>query len=132
MSGVILITCIFSFAIYVVVAIFGLITFAGTGELSDNIIMMYPRSYITLAGEACLASMVLLSYPLLLHPARVSVDKIIDGVMKREDNHEPVSLIRHILITAGLIAGSWILAISINDLSIVLSFVGATYVFSLF
>jgi amino acid permease len=63
----------------------------------------------------------------LIHPARASLDKIIDGLMHWDNSSEPKSFMRHALVTSGLIASTWLIAIAIEDLSVVLSFVGATY-----
>lgn len=57
-----------SFMIYLTVAIFGVIAFEAAGPLEPNIMSMYPRGPFILAGQGCLVTLVLLSYPLLVRP----------------------------------------------------------------
>ena len=80
-----------------------------------------PPSAIITGGQISLAILFLLSYPLQCHPARASLDKVISG-----GSRESMSQTRFVAITAGLLAGSYLLACTVEDLSTVLSLVGAT------
>jgi amino acid permease len=60
---------IFSYTIYLFIAVFGCLSFAGVEKLSDNIINMYPKGTAVLIGKICISLLVLLSYPLQVNIA---------------------------------------------------------------
>ncbi|KAJ3329892.1 Ubiquitin-conjugating enzyme E2 2 [Blyttiomyces sp. JEL0837] len=108
-----------AFVIYQVIGIIGYLTFGNL--VSTNVIEMYPSSSIITGGQFALAVLFLLSYPLQCHPARASLDKVIT-----RGSSEPMSRMRFVLVTSGLLVGSYVLAIAVKDLSTVLALVGAT------
>ncbi|KAJ1547367.1 hypothetical protein HK096_003235 [Nowakowskiella sp. JEL0078] len=109
-----------AFSTYELIGILGYITF-GT-SVSSNIIANYPNSALISGGQLAIAFLVLLSYPLQVHPARASLDKVVS-------QGAPVSLMsqtKFVTITLFLIVFSYVIAIKVHNLSTVLSIVGAT------
>lgn len=94
-----------------------------------KIIQMYPVSPFVTGGQLAIAILVLLSYPLQLHPCRASLHKVTAG----DTNLETA---RFSLLTLCIMFFSYVIAITgtffilrnviVNDLSTILSFVGAT------
>lgn len=78
---------------------------------------MYPTSAIVTGGQLAIAMLVLLSYPLQIHPCRASLHKVLYRD-KTSSNFVPLTLC--------IMAASLIIAISVQNLSTVLSVVGAT------
>ncbi|KAJ3253037.1 hypothetical protein HDU77_004773 [Chytriomyces hyalinus] len=106
--------------VYQLIGITGYLTFGNS--VGGNIISMYPPSSIITGGQISLAVLFLLSYPLQCHPARASLEKVLTGgnpAIQMTD-------FRFGAITSGLLLGSYLIAISVDDLSTVLSLVGAT------
>ncbi|KAJ3010474.1 UNVERIFIED_CONTAM: hypothetical protein HDU68_002118 [Siphonaria sp. JEL0065] len=83
---------------------------------------MYPPGAVITGGQISLAILFLLSYPLQCHPARNSLEKVLTG----GNTAIQMTEFRFTAITTGLLVGSYLIAISVNDLSTVLSLVGAT------
>jgi amino acid permease len=137
---------------YEVIAIFGYITFGS--KVTANIIEMYPSTSLFIAvGQLAIVVLVLFSYPLQVHPCRNCLDKVVfhtphhvkhihtasaagadsdEGVeveIEGElDEHEPseMSTLRHTLLTGLIVVGGFAVAYFIDDLRLVLSFVGST------
>jgi len=129
---------------YEIIAVFGYLTFGS--KVGANIIAMYPSTSLFIAvGQLAIVILVLFSYPLQVHPCRNCLDKVFhDGkvlVAKRrgvdvgeedeedfEDEHGPheMSPLKHTLLTMGIIACGFTVAYFVNDLQLVLSFVGST------
>ncbi|KAJ3210282.1 hypothetical protein HDU82_008432 [Entophlyctis luteolus] len=110
-----------AFFVYQTIGICGYLTFGPS--VAGNIISMYPASspVITL-GQAALAVLFLLSYPLQCHPARASLEKVIT----RGNATIEMTRTRFTVLTAGLLFASWIVAVVVDDLATVLALVGAT------
>lgn len=106
---------------------------------------MYPRTKVVLIGQVGIVVLVLFSYPLQLHPARASLDKFLfphrvalsdddrdDGSNADEDcSHgggggEEIPLGRFVLESAALLFATFLIAMFVSSLEIVLGFVGAT------
>jgi len=113
-----------AFWVYTLIGVFGYLSF-GDGA-GDNIITMYPKSWVITGGQICIAILVALSYPLQCHPCRTSLDKVVDGIMCVDSVDEPPSNLKHNAMTIGILICSWIVAITVSDLSTILGFVGAT------
>jgi amino acid permease len=79
-----------------------------------------PSAIIT-GGQFAIAILVLLSFPLQCHPCRLSIDKCI-----AQGAHSTFSPFRFKLITLAIVLGAYLIAITVNDLSMVLGVVGAT------
>ncbi|KAJ7117491.1 transmembrane amino acid transporter protein-domain-containing protein [Mycena epipterygia] len=129
---------------YEVIAIFGYLTFGST--VGANIIAMYPSTSLFIAvGQLAIVILVLFSYPLQVHPCRNCLDKIFhaDAVIKQatvadtaaeddvpevDDDHAAgeMSALKHTLLTTAIVASGFTIAYFVNDLQLVLSFVGST------
>lgn len=60
--------------IFISVSLTGYLTFGNT--LTGNILLMYDNNFYTQTGRALLILMVVLSFPLMFHPARVSFNNV--------------------------------------------------------
>ncbi|KAL1922374.1 uncharacterized protein VTP21DRAFT_9913 [Calcarisporiella thermophila] len=115
--------------IYEVVGILGYLTFGNTAP--SNIISAYPASWLVTIGRISIVILVLFSFPLQCHPCRNSLDKIAYGLWSSPSvvsnkPPEPPSTQKHVLMTTGIILASYLISISVSQLDLVLSFVGAT------
>ncbi|KIK08887.1 hypothetical protein K443DRAFT_671943 [Laccaria amethystina LaAM-08-1] len=134
---------------YEIIAVFGYLTFGS--KVGSNIIAMYPSVSLFIAiGQLAIVVLVLFSYPLQVHPCRNCLDKVFhtahvappvkpviveDGDAEdepeddeNEDDHGHVemSTLKHTLLTTGIIASGFTVAYFVDDLRMVLSFVGST------
>ncbi|KAJ3491871.1 hypothetical protein NLI96_g402 [Meripilus lineatus] len=127
---------------YEIIAVFGYLTF-GT-KVGANIIAMYPSTSLFIAiGQLAIAILVMFSYPLQVHPCRNCLDKVFhaattqykpvpDGEEDEEDvddeNHVPADMtpMKHTLLTVAIVASGFAIAYFVDDLQMVLSFVGST------
>ncbi|KJA28074.1 hypothetical protein HYPSUDRAFT_34403 [Hypholoma sublateritium FD-334 SS-4] len=133
---------------YEVIAIFGYLTFGS--KVGPNIIAMYPSTSLFIAiGQLAIVILVLFSYPLQVHPCRNCLDKIFhsghvaeapkaDSETEDEDEGEPnedehghgphaeMSKFKYTALTSAIIIGGFTIAYLVDDLQIVLAFVGAT------
>ncbi|KAJ7250487.1 transmembrane amino acid transporter protein-domain-containing protein [Mycena haematopus] len=131
---------------YEVIAVFGYLTFGST--VGANIIAMYPSTSLFIAvGQAAIVVLVLFSYPLQVHPCRNCLDKIFhagevkyiapsaaEGEGEGADEDEvdadhasgEMSALKHTLLTAAIVTSGFTIAYFVDDLQLVLSFVGST------
>ncbi|KAJ7464531.1 transmembrane amino acid transporter protein-domain-containing protein [Mycena latifolia] len=129
---------------YEVIAVFGYLTFGST--VGANIIAMYPSTSLFIAvGQLAIVILVLFSYPLQVHPCRNCLDKIFHAkeVLKQvtaaaaaeddvlpevDDDHAAgeMSALKHVLLTTAIVVSGFTIAFFVNDLQLVLSFVGST------
>ncbi|KAF9475011.1 AAAP amino acid transporter [Pholiota conissans] len=134
---------------YEVIAIFGYLTFGN--KVGPNIIAMYPSTSLFIAvGQLAIVILVLFSYPLQVHPCRNCLDKVFNpshsvppksvSTEEEEDDdqsiiggdehghvaHTEMSSFKHNALTAAIVIGGFTVAYLVDDLQIVLSFVGAT------
>jgi len=123
--------------IYEIIAIFGYLTFGS--KVGANIIAMYPSTSLFIAiGQLAIAILVMFSYPLQVHPCRNCLDKVFhmghvvktsDGEEEVEDEHggsPDMSPLKHILLTITIVVCGFAIAFFVDDLQMVLSFVGST------
>jgi len=136
--------------IYEIIAIFGYLTFGS--NVGANIIAMYPETTVFVAiGQVAIVVLVLFSYPLQVLPCRNCLDKVwddadmvvhkVDHAIEGEedggveplpvqvhDAHDPSDMgaVKFILLTSIIIAGGFSIAFFVDDLQLVLSFVGST------
>jgi len=121
--------------VYEIIAVFGYLTFGS--RVSANIIAMYPSTSLFIAiGQLAIAILVLFSYPLQVHPCRNCIDKVFhfgsandkleDDTV--EDEHAPgeMSPLKHTLLTTAVVFGGFSIAYFVDNLEMVLSFVGST------
>lgn len=60
--------------LFIIIGVAGYLTF---GDLvNGNIILLYPSAFSTTVGRFCIVFMVVFSFPLMIHPARISVNNI--------------------------------------------------------
>ncbi|KAH9926959.1 transmembrane amino acid transporter protein-domain-containing protein [Fomitopsis serialis] len=115
--------------IYEIIAIFGYLTFGS--KVGANIIAMYPSTSLFIAiGQFAIAILVMFSYPLQVHPCRNCLDKVFHiGHVEVEDEHggsPDMSPLKHILLTVTIVVCGFAIAFFVDDLQMVLSFVGST------
>ncbi|PPQ63803.1 hypothetical protein CVT24_009798, partial [Panaeolus cyanescens] len=133
---------------YEVIAVFGYLTFGS--KVGPNIIAMYPSTTLFIAfGQLAIVVLVLFSYPLQVHPCRNCLDKVFhhgdpaavpksrdaDGAEDEEVTaelegdehaHAEMSTLKHVVLTSAIIASGFTIAFLVDNLELVLSFVGAT------
>ena len=113
-------------------------------QVKANIIAMYPSTSLFIAvGQLAIVILVLFSYPLQVHPCRNCLDKVFaDGSAlihhkvstdeEEEDildgDHAPADMtpFKHTILTTVIVAAGFSIAFFVNDLQLVLSFVGST------
>ncbi|KAI0766633.1 transmembrane amino acid transporter protein-domain-containing protein [Trametes elegans] len=126
--------------IYEIIAVFGYLTFGS--KVGANIIAMYPSTSLFIAvGQLAIAILVMFSYPLQVHPCRNCLDKVFHAghIMSKpgadeeeeelEDEHggsHDMSPLKHTLLTLAIVASGFAIAYFVDDLQMVLSFVGST------
>ncbi|KAG1461218.1 hypothetical protein G6F46_004116 [Rhizopus delemar] len=102
--------------IYELVAVLGYLSFGK--NVKGNIILEYPQSYFVAFGRLAIVILVIFSYPLQAHPCRASLEK----TLAHHTSHKR----SHFILTTAILVLSFLVAISISQLDIVLSFVGST------
>ncbi|KAI1793448.1 vacuolar amino acid transporter 5 [Ganoderma leucocontextum] len=127
--------------IYEIIAVFGYLTFGS--KVGPNIIAMYPTTSLFIAvGQVAIAILVMFSYPLQVHPCRNCLDKVFhagqaakpaigtdDDDDEPEDEHHAshdMTPLKHTVLTIAIVAGGFAIAYFVDDLKMVLSFVGST------
>ncbi|KAL8287637.1 hypothetical protein RQP46_003495 [Phenoliferia psychrophenolica] len=114
--------------IYQVLGILGYLTF-GT-HVGSNIIEMYPHSVLVSICQLALVVLVLFSYPLQVHPARASLDKAIfppsDDAESGDHDSAEIPLGRFVVETSAILLTTFLISMFVDDLSVILGFVGAT------
>ncbi|KAF9525338.1 transmembrane amino acid transporter protein-domain-containing protein [Crepidotus variabilis] len=131
---------------YLIIAVFGYLTFGS--QVEANIIAMYPSTSLFIAiGQLAIVILVMFSYPLQVHPCRHCLDKVfhpehlaeaIKATEAEAENdevelggdehghHQGLSPFKHFVFTTCIVATGFLTAYFVNDLQLVLSFVGAT------
>jgi amino acid permease len=118
---------------YEVIGVLGYLTFGS--RVGANIIQMYPASSLFIAvGQLAIVVLVLVSYPLQVHPCRNCLDKVFhfgntyqsvpagdeDTVAEVEDDvhgpHADMSKARHTALTAAIIVSGFLIAYFVDDL----------------
>lgn len=144
--NMVIFTSIFSAtATYEIIALFGYLTFGS--KVGPNIIAMYPSTTIFIAiGQFAIVVMVMFSYPLQVHPCRGCLDKVIgkaapppsevqsmvdDEEVEAEaldphGSHGKMSKTKHITLTSAIVGLGFAIAYFVDDLQLILSFVGST------
>lgn len=141
---------------YEIIAVFGYLTFGSkvsfifpegkialthSTQVGANIIAMYPSTSLFIAiGQLAIVILVLFSYPLQVHPCRNCLDKMLhpdkpaapstaaDEDEEESDDHAHVQLPawKHTLLTSIIIGLGFLVAFNVDDLGLVLAFVGST------
>lgn len=120
--------------VYEIVAIFGYLTFGST--IGPNVIAMYPpRSLFVAVGQVAIVILVMLGYPLQLHPSRACFDKVYTEMRKMSSKVEPgedaedeeddghgsgheIPALRHTIITTVLLVTTFSIAYFVSNLQI--------------
>ncbi|SCV73877.1 BQ2448_6307 [Microbotryum intermedium] len=122
--------------IYEILGILGYLCFGNL--VGSNIIEMYPHSLLVSICQLGLVILVLFSYPLQLHPARASLDKVLypptdenvsgAGGAGQVDDHasSEIPLGRFVLESSGILLTTFCISMFVSSLEVVLGFVGAT------
>ncbi|CAG8484238.1 12582_t:CDS:2, partial [Ambispora gerdemannii] len=125
--------------IYQLIGIIGYLTFGD--DVLPNVISQYKANTIVTIGRVAIVILVLFSYPLQAHPCRVSLDKTIlsFSALRESNNVSTDNLLneqrykaalpsnqRYIIITTAILFSSYLLAMLVSKLDLVLAFVGST------
>lgn len=136
---------------YILVGITGYLSYGD--HVNDNIVSMYAPSVATTIGRLAIVILVMFSYPLQVHPCRASVDAVIkwrpNTKSKKGNESSPspgrtepllgpakpapphptpseMSDIRFAVLTTCIIILSYIVAMTVSSLGMVLAYVGST------
>jgi len=119
--------------IYEIIGILGYLTFGAT--VGANIMEAYPPSTFISICRVFIVILVLFSYPLQLHPCRASLDKVLsfgpkpdedDALLHSDHPSHEIPLLKYILMTCSILLLTFIIAINVSRLDLVLGFVGST------
>jgi len=130
--------------IYEIIGVFGYLTFGS--KVGANVVAMYPSTSIFIAvGQLAIVILVMFSYPLQVHPCRNCLDKVFhpgnkatksaiadddddddDASVVEEHGAGDMSTFKHTVLTVAIVAGGFAIAYFVDDLQMVLSFVGST------
>lgn len=138
-----------SWIVYLLVAITGYLSYGDS--VNGNIVSMYPNSPSANIGRVAIIVLILFSYPLQAHPCRASLDKILVSISRLwTQNNESLSRtnsvtsslrssssaasskqheigeMRWIILTVFILITSYLVAMAVSSLEVVLSYVGAT------
>ncbi|ODV81771.1 vacuolar amino acid transporter 7 [Suhomyces tanzawaensis NRRL Y-17324] len=87
LTRVISLAVVVSSALFLLVGVSGYLTF---GDLvSGNVILLYPAGWTTTLGRFSIVFMVIFSFPLMFHPARISVNNIVFWVQTNVGKSQP-------------------------------------------
>ncbi|KAI8084094.1 transmembrane amino acid transporter protein-domain-containing protein [Gilbertella persicaria] len=117
--------------VYEAIAILGYLSFGK--QVRGNIIMEYPPSYFVAGGRLAMVISCIFSYPLQAHPCRASLDKVLTLLSPSKglkasplSSPPPPSAFKYFAMTTTILIASYLVAITITELDLVLSFVGST------
>ncbi|KAI8372961.1 transmembrane amino acid transporter protein-domain-containing protein [Radiomyces spectabilis] len=113
--------------IYEAIAILGYLSFGK--NVRGNIIMEYPPSMFVAGGRLAIVVLVVFSYPLQAHPCRASLDKVLAWRTPEARGLKvppPPSACKYFAMTTAILIFSYLIAITVSQLDLVLAFVGST------
>jgi len=128
--------------VYEIIGVFGYLTFGS--KVGANVIAMYPSTSIFIAvGQLAIAILVMFSYPMQVHPCRICLDKVFhlgsqaSNFAPADDDNDNVSVVdehgagemsmfKHAVLTVAIVVSGFSIAYTVDDLQMVLSFVGST------
>lgn len=132
-------------ALYILTGITGYLSYGD--NIKGNIVSMYPTAVAATIGRFAIVILVMFSYPLQIHPCRASIDACVKWRPRRSSpgssreaspaRHSLVgnsatkpkpemSDMRFAIVTTILIVLSFITAMTVSSLSLVLAYVGST------
>ncbi|KAI9311425.1 transmembrane amino acid transporter protein-domain-containing protein [Dichotomocladium elegans] len=88
-----------------------------------------PQSTFVAGGRLAIVILVVFSYPLQAHPCRASLDKILAWFNPKTRGHKvppPPSALKFYVMTTWILVFSYLIAITVSELDVVLAFVGST------
>ncbi|ETO28288.1 amino acid/polyamine transporter [Reticulomyxa filosa] len=88
---------------------------------NSDVLKLYPETWITTIVRLLLSMNLSLSYPLQCNPCRNCLSQLIFGKSALELDDK-----RFYMLTYGITCGSWMLALVVNSLGVVLAIVGST------
>lgn len=74
LTSLVNLTILVTSALFIVVGLAGYLTFGSL--VNGNVMLLYPAAWTTTLGKLCIVFMVVFSFPLMIHPARISVNNI--------------------------------------------------------
>ncbi|PKC73817.1 hypothetical protein RhiirA1_410065 [Rhizophagus irregularis] len=115
--------------VYQIIGLLGYLSFGD--DVLPNVISMYETSVFVTIGRVAFVILILFSYPLQAHPARACLDKIFSFASPSRNGYSKLSSldmsnIKFIILTTGILISSYIIAILVSKLDLVLAFVGST------
>lgn len=117
-----------AFSIYMIIATSGYNTYGDAVE--SNILQSYPKTPIVALARVFVSLLVCFTYPLQCNPARRCVMTLLSSIYKDHEktpaDAEAAQNIRYMIITAVFLGASFAIALSVEDLGVMLSLVGAT------
>lgn len=128
-------------ALYILTGITGYLSYGD--NIKGNIVSMYPTAAASTIGRLAIVILVMFSYPLQIHPCRASIDACARWRPRRSNPSDPsptrslvgnsaskprqeMSDLRFAIVTTTLIVLSFITAMTVSSLSLVLAYVGST------
>ncbi|KAI8328570.1 transmembrane amino acid transporter protein-domain-containing protein [Chlamydoabsidia padenii] len=112
---------------YELIAILGYLSFGK--NVSGNVISEYHQSLFVACGRLAIVILVVFSYPLQAHPCRASLDKVLawNSPNTRGLKVPPLpSPFKYFAMTTTILICSYLVAITVTKLDLVLAFVGST------
>ncbi|CUM67526.1 uncharacterized protein PRCAT00005226001 [Priceomyces carsonii] len=142
-----------SSGLFIIVGLSGYLTFGD--HVNANIVLLYPNSFTATLGRLAIIFMVIFSFPLMLHPARISVNNIVfwcrtqlqrklyqeperapltqeSDIEQNNEHHQKVAYVIPLsersfnVITISLLFLGYFLAITVKSFAFILAIVGAT------
>ncbi|ORZ05612.1 transmembrane amino acid transporter protein-domain-containing protein [Absidia repens] len=116
-----------SMFIYEVIAILGYLSFGK--DVSGNVISEYHQSIFVAGGRLAIVILVVFSYPLQAHPCRASLDKVLAWKSPQASGLKVPPLpspFKYFAMTTTILIASYLVAITVSKLDLVLAFVGST------
>jgi amino acid permease len=112
--------------VYIIMASCGYISYGDA--VNSNILVSYPNNVLTSLARVFVSFVVSTHYPLQAHPARKSVLSLLAYMYNNgvEPTNVFVYYARYILVVAIFLGLSLVIALTVEDLGVVLAFVGAT------
>ncbi|RGB42286.1 transmembrane amino acid transporter protein [Rhizophagus diaphanus] len=115
--------------VYQIIGLLGYLSFGD--DVLPNVISMYETSVFVTIGRVAFVILILFSYPLQAHPARACLDKIFSFASPSRNGYSKLSSldmsnIKFIILTTGILISSYVIAILVSKLDLVLAFVGST------
>ena len=113
-----------SYIIYIIIAICGFITFGD--KVASDLLINFPLNAVSSFARVCISLVVLLHYPLQLNPARKCILSILKNVDNEDELQPNIYFRKYCFVTLTFLLSSFGVALSTNDLGIMMSLVGAT------